>query len=82
MALFDDGIDRDGGGFRLGYEVLQDMLTISFCDGIVGGLSYVSFAAEVFKRSRGETYQYKDFVDMSISRKGIMPIKFARKTGC
>ncbi len=73
LAIFDDSIADEHKGFRLGYEVLKDMLTISKCYGIIAGLSYVSFAAEVFKRERGETYQYKDYVKMKLNSNGISP---------
>ncbi len=74
LAIFDDSIAEENKGFRLGYEVLKDMLTISSCDGIIAGLSYVSFAAEVYKKERGETYQYKDHIQMKLNDKGIAPI--------
>lgn len=73
LAIFDDCITDEHKGFRLGYEVLKDMLTISKCDGIIAGLSYVSFAAEVFKRERGEKYQHKDYVKMKLNSNGISP---------
>lgn len=73
LAIFDDSIADEHKGYRLGYEVLKDMLTISKCDGIIAGLSYVSFAAEVFKRERGEAYLYKNYVEMKLNHKGISP---------
>lgn len=71
LAILDENIKRENNGFLLGREVLKDMLTLSFCNGIVAGLSYVSFAAEVFKRGRGEAYLYKDFVKQQVCKKGI-----------
>ena len=79
LAIYDDSIADEHKGFRLGYEVLKDMLTISKCDGIIAGLSYVSFAAEVFKKSRDEVYEYKKYIDMKISKKGITPIDLVKK---
>lgn len=73
LAIFDDSITDEHRGFRLGCEVLKDMLTISKCNGIIAGLSYVSFAAEVFKRGRGEKYQYKNYVKMKLNSDGISP---------
>ena len=71
LAIMDVNIKRKNNGFLLGCEVLKDMLTLSFCDGLVAGLSCVSFAADVFKRGRGESYIYKDYVDQKVCKKGI-----------
>lgn len=79
LAILDESIDAENKGFRMGCEVLRDMLTISSCEGIIAGLSYVSFAAEVFKKSRDEVYEYKKYIDMKISKKGMAPIDFAKK---
>ena len=74
LVIMDGSIKRENNGFLLGYEVLKDMLTLSFCDGIVAGLSCVSFAADVFKRGRGENYLSKDFVEQQVCKKGIPSI--------
>ena len=79
LAIFDDSIADEHKGFRLGYEVLKDMLTISKCDGIIAGLSYVSFAAEVFKKSCNEVYEFKRYVEMKVSKKGISPMSLVKK---
>ena len=73
LAIFDDSIEQENKGFRMGYEVLRDMLTMSCCSGIIAGLSYVSFAAEVFKKSRDEVFEYKKYIEMKISKEGILP---------
>ena len=79
LAIYDDSIAGEHRGFKLGSEVLKDMFTISKCDGIIAGLSYVSFAAEVFKKSRDEVYEYKRYIEMRVSKKGISPIEFVKK---
>ena len=75
LTIYDESISKENRGYLRGYEVLKDMLTISFCDGIIAGLSYVSFAAEVFKCERGERYEYKDYVQMQLNNNGISPEK-------
>lgn len=75
LVILDADIKRENNGFHLGCEVLKDMLTLSFCDGIVAGLSCVSFAADVFKRGRGENYLSKDFIEQQVCKKGISVIK-------
>lgn len=79
LAIFDENFSDEHKGFRLGCEVLKDMLTISKCDGIIAGLSYVSFAAEVFKKSRDEVYEYKKYMEMKVSKKGIAPMDVVKK---
>ncbi len=54
------------------------MADISKCDGIIAGLSYVSFAAEVFKKSRDEVYEYKKYIEMKVSKKGISPMSLVK----
>lgn len=73
LAILDGNIKRENNGFLLGREVLRDMLTLSFCEGLVAGLSFVSFAADVFKRGRGETYLSKEFVGQEVCKKGVAP---------
>lgn len=78
LVIFDNSIKRDHNRYWLGYEVLRDMLTLSFCDGLVAGMSNVSFAAEVFKLSRSEKYMYKKMVDQTVRRKGMSSLKAMR----
>lgn len=78
LVIFDNNIKRAHNRYWLGYEVLRDMLTLSFCDGLVAGMSNVSFAAEVFKLSRGETYMYKYMVEQTVRRKGMSSLKAMR----
>lgn len=46
---------------------------------LLPGLSYVSFAAKVFKKSRDEVYEYKKYIEMKVSKKGISPMVFVKK---
>lgn len=79
LPIFKNDSERRNNGFWLGYEVLRDMLTLSFCDGLVAGYSYVSFAAQVFKRSRGEDYLSRDFVDQQVCSEKNAPSKEIKK---
>ena len=58
--------DRADHHYILGYEVLRDMLTLAACQGLVAGLSQVSYSARIQKRSSGQQYE-----DMKILSKGI-----------
>ncbi len=59
-------VDRENHHYLLGLEVLRDMYTLASCDGLIAGLSQVSYAARIQKKSRGE--EYKDLV---ILNKGV-----------
>lgn len=71
LPILDSETIKKASGYRLGYEVLRDMLTLSRCDGLVAGLSYVSLAAEIFKTGRGETYEYKNIIELKLRKSGI-----------
>ena len=75
LVIFDSNVKRKNNYYWLGYEVLKDMLTLSFCGGLVAGLSHVSLAAEVFKKSRGEEYEYKNMVDQKVQKSGMQVSK-------
>lgn len=71
LAIYDDTIRRDENRYWLGYEVLRDMLTLSFCDGIIAGISNVSLAADVFKQAREEAWDYKYILKQELCKNGI-----------
>lgn len=52
-----------------GLEVLRDVYTLSHCEGLMAGLSNVSFAARVFRYSCGYQYEYIKIFDNGIIRK-------------
>lgn len=59
-------IERENHHYQLGVEVLRDMYTLAECDGLIAGLSQVSYAARIQKKSVGKEYR-----DLSIIDKGI-----------
>ena len=59
-------IPRENHRYLLGVEVLRDMYTLASCAGLVAGLSQVSFAARIQKKSNGENYK-----DLLVIDKGI-----------
>lgn len=71
LAIFGGGEKRPQSRYALGYEVLRDMLTLSFCDGLIAGYSNVRFAAEVYKLGRNETYLYRHLIKQEINKTGI-----------
>lgn len=65
---------RENHKYLLGIEVLRDMYTLAACKGLVAGLSQVSFAARIQKKSMGEEYQ-----DLVILNHGI---NYHKKENC
>lgn len=65
---------RENHHYLLGYEVLRDMYTLAACDGLVAGLSQVSYAARIQKKSTG-----KEYSDLVILDKGI---NYHKKNNC
>lgn len=67
-------MERENHRYLLGYEVLRDMYTLSVCDGLIAGLSQVSYAARIQKKSMG-----KEYLDLVILDKGI---NYHKKNNC
>lgn len=49
--------------YRLGFEVLRDMLTLASCQGLIAGLSQVSFCARITKKSWNQEYDFLEISD-------------------
>lgn len=57
---------RKNHHYLLGLEVLRDMYSLAACDGLIAGLSQVSYAARIQKNSLEQKY-----IDLIILNKGI-----------
>jgi len=55
--------DRDNHKFRLAYEVIRDVYTLSHCMGLIGGVSQVTIFARIVKWSRKERYDYTNIIN-------------------
>ena len=75
LVIFDKTIQKTHHQYRMGYEVLRDVEALACCDGFIGGLSNVAWAAEVFKMSRREKFDYKTVIQQEILKDGIKPRK-------
>lgn len=62
--------DNPNSHYRLGYEVIRDMYTLSKCDGLLAGNSQVSIAARICKASRNEKYLSESIIDTGINKTG------------
>ncbi|MDE7287801.1 MAG: O-fucosyltransferase family protein [Lachnospiraceae bacterium] len=65
---------RENHHYLLGLEVLRDMHTLANCGGLIAGLSQVSYAARIQKKSVG-----KEYTDLCILNKGI---NYHQKENC
>lgn len=74
ISVMNSKVERKHHHFLLGYEVLRDMMTLAECDGLVAGLSQVSYAARIHRLSSGTQYE-----DMMILDKGI---NYHRRNNC
>ena len=52
--------ERESHHYLLGREVLRDAWTLGSCQGLIAGLSQVSFGARIFKAA--SNIKYEDFV--------------------
>lgn len=68
--------NRDNHKYRLAYEVLRDMQTLSLCSGLIAGVSQVSICARIAKRAREEKYDYLEIID---NGKNYNNRKFAKR---
>lgn len=66
--------ERENHRYLLGVEVLRDVHSMAECDGLVAGLSQVSYAARIQKKSMGKEYE-----DLVILNKGI---NYHQKENC
>ena len=57
---------RDLHKYKLGLEILRDIIALSKCDYLVAGLSQVSYCARFFKYSRNETYEKKTILSNGV----------------
>lgn len=67
-------LPRENHHYLLGLEVLRDMHTLASCEGLIAGLSQVSYAARIQKKSAG-----KEYADLVILDKGI---NYHQKENC
>lgn len=65
---------RENHHYLLGLEVLRDMYSLATCDGLIAGLSQVSYAARIQKMS-----EEKEYSDLVILDKGI---NYHKKENC
>ena len=64
--------NREYHHYKLGKEVLRDAYTLSKCEGLIAGMSQVSFGARIFKIRRNEVYSYCNIIDNGINKNNKM----------
>lgn len=73
-TVMHSSLSRENHRYQLGLEVLRDMHTLAECGGLIAGLSQVSYAARIQKKSVG-----KEYADLIILDKGI---NYHQKENC
>lgn len=73
-TVMHSSLSRQNHHYKLGLEVLRDMHTLAGCGGLIAGLSQVSYAARIQKKSVG-----KEYTDLIILDKGI---NYHQKENC
>ena len=73
-TVMHSSLPRENHRYHLGLEVLRDMHTLAECGGLIAGLSQVSYAARIQKKSAG-----KEYADLVILDKGI---NYHQKENC
>lgn len=60
-------IQRKNNKYLLGKEILLDLYSLSWCDGLIAGMSNVSIIARALRRSRGDFYRDEVIIDKGIN---------------
>ena len=63
-------VERTNHHYLLGLEVLRDVCTLASCDSLIAGLSQVSFAARIWKKSMGREYEKISVLDKGMNLSG------------
>ena len=67
IALHMKKSERRENEYYLGLELLRDLYTLAACDGLISGLSQVSFCARIMKYAKGEEYPYLEVINHGIN---------------
>ena len=63
-------VTRENHHYLLGLEVLRDMCTLATCDGLLAGVSQVSYASLIQKKSTGTDFENIVILNKGINKKG------------
>lgn len=79
LVIFDQQSRSETTPFRMGYEVLRDMMALAECQGLIAGLSNISLAARVWKKAADQEYEYLHVIQNQIQMKGQQVEKAVRR---
>lgn len=71
LAIFEQENQGNLRRFRMGYEVLRDMMALSQSEGLIAGFSNVALAAKVWKLAEEKDYSYFHLIQNEIQTKGL-----------
>lgn len=69
MGIHTQTSDRSENGYLLAYEVLRDMMTMAFCDGLICGNSQVTIESRIQKESSLQEFEYLKILDKGLYQK-------------
>lgn len=58
--------NRKNNNYLNGLEVVRDIYTMAYCDGLIAGLSQVSICARIINRSLDKNFEYEKIINMGI----------------
>ena len=58
--------DRKNNNYLNGLEVVRDIYTMAYCDGLIAGLSQVSICARIINRSLDKNFEYEQIINNGI----------------
>lgn len=58
--------NRENNNYLNGLEVVRDIYTMAYCDGLIAGLSQVSICARIINRSLEKQFEYERIIDNGI----------------
>lgn len=74
-------IERVEHKYLLGLEVVRDMYALSYCNGLIAGLSQVSICSRIVKKSRKEEYEYLKIIDHGLNNNPLITVANDKEIG-
>lgn len=61
---------RENHRYNLGFEAIRDVYTLASCQGLVCGISCISFVTQVLKQSKGEKFETLERLNNGVNKDG------------
>lgn len=63
--------ERENHHYLLGLEIIRDVYTLAACQGLVCGMSYVSFIVQVLKKANNQTFSAFYRIFKGLAKDGV-----------